>query len=179
MTKQDKSSEFEALSQPAMPAVRRMLRQYVRNTEEVHDIAQDTLVRAWTYFDSYDHNTPFATWLCTIARRICIDKWRRTRICKMVSLETEHDNLASLLVDETHDPAQLALRASYSDEIIFALMHLTDEQVTSLLLLSNGATYEQIAEVTHVPIGTVRSRLGRARRAAQQYIQRTPACQLN
>ncbi len=134
------------------------------SAEDAADIVQDAFVQAYTKLDTFRGNSAFYTWLYRIAFNLAMSQARRGR--KTTSL----DNLKSAAGSEpadTHPTAQATLEQRESVAMVHtALAELSTEYRTILVLREiEGCSYDKIAEILDLPIGTVRSRLFRARLA--------------
>jgi len=124
------------------------------------DLAQETFLRAFKALGSFDPaRAAFSTWLFTIARRLAIGEWRRARQEGQNALEA--CNEASSLGP---DPAQSALLAERARRVERALLALP-EQLRSTFFFSQikELTLEEVAELEGCAVGTVKSRIFRAR----------------
>ncbi|MBI1368852.1 MAG: sigma-70 family RNA polymerase sigma factor [Planctomycetes bacterium] len=146
----------------------------VSNTEDAADLTQEVLLRAIKHADHFKGEAKFSTWLLRIAMNLAISHLRRSRVRQAVSLEheiaggadqaTPLKNLISQQREQTpahgvETQEQLAHLAQALDQL--------DPSLRSVILLRDlqGMDYQQIAEVLSVPLGTVKSRLFRARLA--------------
>jgi RNA polymerase sigma-70 factor, ECF subfamily len=123
------------------------------------DVAQETFLRAFKALASFDPaRAAFSTWLFTIAKRVAIDEWRRARQEQRAPAEPgEASSLAP-------DPAQSALLAERARRVERALLALP-EQLRSTFFFSQikELTLEEVAELEGCAVGTVKSRIFRAR----------------
>ena len=136
----------------------------VGSAEDAGDIVQDAFVQAFVKLDTFRGSSAFYTWLYRIAFNLAMSHARRER--KTVSL----DGLKALVGSEPVDgrPAPEANLQQREDvELVHsALRQLSTEYRTILVLREiDGCRYEEIAEILDLPVGTVRSRLFRARMA--------------
>jgi RNA polymerase sigma-70 factor, ECF subfamily len=135
----------------AVPSLRRYARALTRNAELADDLVQDTLVRALRSEHLF-HGGELRSWLYTILTNL-----NRNR------LRTLARRPAVQLIDDNDAPNVPAPEAGARD-IERALASLAEDQRTALLLVVlEGLTYREVAEVQGIPIGTVMSRLARAR----------------
>lgn len=140
-----------------LPALRAFALSLTRNGALADDIVQDTVVKAWTSFDSYKPGTKLRAWLFTILRNNFYSHHRK------FGREIED-------VDGTH-AAQLAVSPNHDgklmlDEVMAAFDKLTVEQKEVLLLVgASGFSYEEAAEMCGVSLGTIKSRINRGRNA--------------
>jgi RNA polymerase sigma-70 factor (ECF subfamily) len=146
-----------------IPDLRRFARSLERNRAGADDLVQETLERAIKKIHLYQPSGPFLGWLNTIMRNIFVDRVRRKGATVVDSLEeTAH-----------REPAQ---NESQSDrlllkEIRVAVERLPIEQKQVLIMVAvEGLSYDDAARRLRVPLGTIRSRLFRARLGLQQMI---------
>ena len=133
-----------------------------RNDADAADIVQEACLRAFRYFDSYrDGDTK--SWLLRIVRRTCYSWLERNRSTDVVSLEAEAEFGDTLATASADAEGLLESRSDLRrlDQLIEALPAPLRETIVLRELHELG--YREIAEVTGVPIGTVMSRLHRAR----------------
>ncbi len=143
-------SEFQGRIEAAIPALRRYARALTRDTETADDIVQDTLVRALRSEHLF-HGGDMRAWLYTILTNL--NRNRLRTLSRRPTITPIKDNDAA-----TSGPE------SAGRDIGRALDQLAEDQRSALLLVVlEGLTYREVAEVQGVPIGTVMSRLARAR----------------
>jgi len=150
-------SEFRQRIEAAIPALRRYARALTRDAETADDIVQDTLVRALRSEHLF-HGGDMRAWLYTILTNL--NRNRLRSLSRRPTLTSINDNDAA-----TTGPD------SGSRDIARALDDLAEDQRAVLLLVVlEGLTYREVAEVQGVPIGTVMSRLARARAQIKAYL---------
>jgi RNA polymerase sigma-70 factor, ECF subfamily len=144
--------------QAAIPALRRYARALTRNAETADDLVQDTLVRALRSQHLF-HGGDVRSWLYTILTNL--NRNRLRSLARRPLLTPIDDN----------DTAGAAGPEAGGRDIERALAGLVEEQRSALLLVVlEGLTYREVAEVQGVPIGTVMSRLARARMQIKAYL---------
>lgn len=134
--------------------------------EDAYDLSQEAFIKAWRGLAQYQFGAEFSTWLYRLTRNVCIDHLRRLRRQPSVPLETEQDGeLIELpLPDSAPGPEERALHGEKQRVLAEAMQALAEEQREILILrVVNDLPYEQIAEILGLPLGTVKSRLARAR----------------
>jgi RNA polymerase sigma-70 factor (ECF subfamily) len=142
----------------AIPALRRYARALTRNADSADDLVQDTLVRALRSEHLF-HGGELRSWLYTILANL-----NRNRLRSLARRPV----LSSL---EDDDAPDLAGPEAGSRDIARALATLAEEQREALLLVVlEGLSYREVADVQGVPIGTVMSRLARARGQIKRYL---------
>jgi RNA polymerase sigma-70 factor (ECF subfamily) len=150
-------SEFRQRIEAAIPALRRYARALTRNTETADDIVQDTLVRALRSEHLF-HGGDVRAWLYTILTNL--NRNRLRSLSRRPTITPIKDGDAAITGSDTG-----------SRDIARALDDLAEEQRAALLLVVlEGLTYREVAEVQGVPIGTVMSRLARARMQIKAYL---------
>ena len=140
-----------------IPQLRRYARGLARNAADADDLVQSCLVRALANFHRFERNTNLRAWLMTILHNIFIDTIRKNRRARDAF---EAARIAGDGVSQ--GPSQF--QHMQVVELEQAIERLPAEQRSTLLLVTQeDMTYEEAAHVTGVPVGTVRSRLSRAR----------------
>jgi len=156
--------KVRGLEQPLYAAALRL----TRNAAEAEDLVQETWYRAFRYFDQFQEGTNFQAWIFRIEMNIFRNRWRRKR---MEPGLTDFDALEP--TDREHspelpfDPEQVGemLDWNVEGEVKEAVESLSPELRSVLLLNSVGdLSYQETADALHIPLGTVMSRLHRARR---------------
>jgi RNA polymerase sigma-70 factor (ECF subfamily) len=139
-----------------IPMLRRYARFLSRNVDQADDLVQECLARAIARIDSWEPGTNLQAWLIVILRNIFLNECRRVKR-ERVSLE----GLRS--VETTHIPAQQDASLMLAD-LEAAFMSLsTDHREVLTLVVIQGMTYERTAQILGVTMGTIKSRLSRAR----------------
>ena len=140
-----------------IPYLRRYARGLARNTADADDLVQNCLLRALTNFHRFQQNTNLRAWLMTILHNIFIDMVRKNNRAR------DAFATAGITADGVYQgPNQF--HNMQVVELEQSIEQLPAEQRSTLLLIVlEGMTYDEAAHVTGVPVGTVRSRLSRAR----------------
>jgi RNA polymerase sigma-70 factor (ECF subfamily) len=144
----------------ALPRLRRYARVLTGDLNRADDLVQDTLTRAWAKRELWQEGSDLRAWLFTIMHNVHINQF---------SLRQREFSEISLDADEGAGAWEIPVRATQSDrvelaEIFVQIGRLPDEQREVLLLAAvEEMRYQDIAKVLGVPIGTVMSRLSRAR----------------
>jgi len=146
----------------------------VGDREAARDLAQDTLVRVIGAIESFDGRARFTTWLTRIAMNACISHLRKQKHRRSASLEAAGaDGLTGRDRLESVEPAPTG-RVELEEDLarLADAMRSMDDQQRVILVLRDvrRLDYREIAETLHVPVGTVKSRLFRAREAMRQAI---------
>ena len=150
---------FEALIVPEVDFLARVARSMSRSSAEAEDLAQDTLLKAYRALDRFDGRHPRA-WLYRIARNTAINRDQRNR--DLLFGEGEHADVAA---DEISEPENQVVTPIIDHELKTALDGLPASFRLVLQLVDvEGMRYQEAADMLEVPVGTVMSRLHRARR---------------
>jgi RNA polymerase sigma-70 factor (ECF subfamily) len=138
--------------------------------EDARDVVQEAFVQAFVKLKTFQHSSAFYTWLYRIAFNVAATQWRRRRPC--ASVEQVREATGREPVDGQSGPDERLEQVERSRQVQQALAALSDEHRTVLVLREiDGCCYENIAEVLGVPVGTVRSRLHRARMQLREQLK--------
>jgi RNA polymerase sigma-70 factor (ECF subfamily) len=161
-TDRRRQAPFEAIALPHLDAAHALARWMTRNDADAADVVQEAFLRAFRYFDSY-RGDDARSWTLKIVRRTCYNWLERNRSADVVSLEAEEELGGAVATSAIDAEALLESRSDLRrlDQLIEALPPPLREMIVLRELHELG--YREIAEVTGVPIGTVMSRLHRAR----------------
>lgn len=165
----DDHAAFERYVLPEIEVLLRVARSLTRHAAEAEDLVQDTLVRAFRSIGTFDGRYPRA-WLLTILRNTHINRNRRTRPELLRDPDVAFDRLATLA---SEDQADASINDELDIEIVRALGQLDDRFRRVIELVDiDGLSYAEAAEVLDVPVGTVMSRLHRARTRIRDRLDR-------
>ena len=159
---------FEELVLRHQTRIYRVAYRLTGNHDDAEDLAQEAIIEAFRAFDRYQPGTYFDRWLYRIMSRTFIDVVRRRNRRPVVSLDAPAgpggDPLVTLLGDTTQDPQQMTETMDLDGAIQAALDGLPEEFRTAVVLVDiEGLSYDEVASALRCPVGTVRSRLHRAR----------------
>lgn len=141
----------------------------VQDPALAEDLAQEVFVKAYRRLDTYDPERKLSSWLFKIAHNTTIDHLRRGTV-DTVALEAEKDDerggLASVLPDESvESPSAQVERKDLARALEKAIATLRPEYREAVVMFyAGGASYQEICEVTGLPMGTVKTNLHRARK---------------
>ena len=138
------------------------------NAEDAADMAQETFIKAYNSLSSFRGDSKFSVWLYRIATNVCLDFLRSRSRKPTVSLSVEDDDGEETqmdIADESQSPEQLLERGLTRDAVRRGLKSLSPEYRQILLLREiQGLSYEEISDVLSLEVGTVKSRIFRARK---------------
>jgi len=138
----------------------------VTNPEDAQDLAQEAFLKAWRGLAFYKGDSSFATWLYRLTSNVCIDFLRRQKRRPTVSLtvDDEAEDWELSVPDTALLPEQQVEQKELQRDIAAAMDQLGEEfRMILTLRIMQELSYEQIAEVMDLKVGTVKSRLARAR----------------
>ena len=164
-------SRFESVVLPHLDAAYALARWLTRNDADAADVVQEAMLRAFRYFDTYREGDA-KSWILRIVRRTCYSWLERNRPADVVPLDDDEvldEGIASVPIAVGNNTEALLQNRSdlrRLDVLIDALPAPLREVIVLRELQEFG--YREIAEITGVPIGTVMSRLYRARSALRQ-----------
>ena len=172
---QGSEDAYRALVQRYERPVLSLIRRMVRHSSLAEDLAQEVFLKAFRALASFDQSRKFSSWLFKIAHNTAIDQLRRREIAT-VPLEVPDPNepdLVAILPDPgAETPAGRAERRDLARAIqgaVESLKPLYREVV--VLRYQEGLAYEEIAEITELPLGTVKTHLFRARKAMVSHLE--------
>ena len=140
-----------------------------RDTEAANDLYQETLYKALANSEKYNAGTNIKAWLFTIMRNIFINNYRRRAKQKTIFDSTPNEFLINQKQATVSNAAETNLRVK---EINNAIKQLPEIFKTPFLLYFDGYKYNEIADVLHEPLGTIKSRIHFARKLLKEQISR-------
>jgi RNA polymerase sigma-70 factor (ECF subfamily) len=158
---EERRQRFETLAKPLQHEIYRTARRLCGSEEDARDVAQEAFVRAYQNFDCFAPGSNFRAWLHRILKNLFINRYHQARRRAEAPLE-EYDLGGGA-------PADAAiLREVLDEEVERALAALGDDyRIVVVMADMQELSYEEISRALKIPLGTVRSRLFRARRLLQ------------
>jgi len=155
-------ADFNRLVEDHGPALYRMAYRSIGDPHEAEDVVQETFRSAWKSRTRYESGRGDRAWLVAILRRRIVDHWRR---------RSPVATLASEAALEVGVPGADPLANEFTDEVQAALDRLPEELRETLLLVVVGElTHQEAADLLGIPLGTVLSRVSRARTRLRAYL---------
>ncbi len=168
-------SAFDLLVLKYQHKILKLIMRYVRDPSEALDVAQDAFVRAYRAARSFRGDSAFYTWMYTIAINTAknhLVSARRRPLCVVLDPQDaeQHEEFAKLKDLDT--PEGLTLSEEILQTVNKAIQSLSDDLRTAILLREiDGMNYREIAATMGCPVGTVRSRIFRAREAIDKRVK--------
>lgn len=164
------SASFEQLTLPVLPSLYSHAFWLCRNHAEAEDLVQETISKALRAFDAFQAGTNFKAWVFRILRNSFLTSRTSIATSRTVSLEDHPDLLG--MTDANPTPEEHLIRLDNQAALNHALDQLSPDLREVLLLCDvEELKYKDIALVLEVPIGTVMSRISRARRSLYRLLQ--------
>jgi RNA polymerase sigma factor (sigma-70 family) len=170
LSKEDKERIFNESFMPHANALHNFAYKLTFDEDEAKDLLQDTLLKAFRFFDYYQQGTNAKAWLFRILKNTFINEYRKKskapNTIDYVEVQ-EYLNDSNITVDLRNDTVQKAL----GDEVVMAINTLPVDFRTVIILCDlEDFTYEEMAGILDIPVGTVRSRLHRARNMLKEQL---------
>lgn len=148
---------------------------FLKDWQRVEDLLQETFLRVYRNRHSYEPIAKFSTWLYTIAGNLARSEYRkrkRTPTQPLVAEGKEGDEYRLPIASDVHAPNHVAEHRLHADKIQEALDRLPDKYREVVVLRDvQQLTYDEIAKITGLPIGTVKSRIHRGRAKLQEHLR--------
>ncbi len=162
------NKEFEREALPHMDALYNFALRMTGDSDDANDLVQDTFLKAFRFFDKFEKGTNCKAWLFRIMKNTFINTYRKkTKEPDKVDyeeVENFYENIKASSTDSAHLEKEIYDNL-LDDDISSAIASLPDDFKTVIILSDiEGFTYDEIADFTDCPVGTVRSRLHRARK---------------
>jgi RNA polymerase sigma factor (sigma-70 family) len=165
-----RSESFEQLALPLFPSLYNQAFWLTSNQTEAEDLVQETLSKALRAFDSFERGTNFKAWVFRILRNTFLTSRTGIAVSRTVFLEDHGGALE--MADTGPTPEDNVIRLDDQDALYTALEQLENPLREVLLLCDvEELKYKEIAAILDLPIGTVMSRISRARQALRQILQ--------
>ena len=166
------ASAFEKLVTPHEQMLWQVCWHYTRHREDAADCLQEALLKAWRGIKSYRGDCSLKTWLYRIAVTVCLDFLRKQkRLPPTESADALAEEEGFTPADPSPTPDETILRQESADSLRAAIDALPADMRTVIILYAlQGMQYEEIAGVTQTAVGTVKSRISRARQKIAAYL---------
>lgn len=167
---------FEQLIIPYEKKVYNIALQMFKNEHDAYDGAQEILIKVYRNLSKFKFESAFGTWLHRLAMNTCIDEYRKRKrhMAHTMTMEQssgDEDMPARQFEDQGMGPEAQILQKEVVAEVRAAMDDMKEEQKLLLIYRDiQGHSYEEIAEMLECNLGTVKSRISRARRALKEII---------
>lgn len=166
---------FDLLVRKYQHKILGLISRYIHDHAEVHDVAQEAFIKAYRALGKFRSESAFYTWMYRIAintaKNHLVSKGRRPPGSDLDIVDAEILDHSGRLAD-TETPEAAIARDQLEAAVFEAIENLPDDLRTAITLRElDGLSYEDIANIMQCPVGTVRSRIFRAREAVDQHIQ--------
>jgi RNA polymerase sigma-70 factor (ECF subfamily) len=171
------SAGFEDLALPLFDSLYNFARWLVRDQNDAEDLVQETYLKALRGFESFQPGTNFRAWIYRILRNTFLSSCSTVER-RMITMDEEEDSPALPTTFST--PESLLLQRSGNDAVQCAIEQLPVIFREVILLCDvEDTSYRETAEILSIPIGTVMSRLARARKVVRESLGKTPGAQFS
>ena len=155
-------AQFDALVEDHAPTLYRVAYRLVGDRHEAEDMVQEAFRSAWKSRHRYEEGRGDRAWLVSILRRRVVDRYRQRKNVRLIPSDSPPE-----VSVEGHD----SIAQEYSDEVQRALNQLDDNLRETLLMVVVGElTHQEVADELGIPLGTVLSRVSRARRRLRELL---------
>ncbi len=169
----EKRRSFEKEALPHMDALYRTALRMTKNENDAEDLVQEAFAKAYRFWDKFEPGSNCRAWLFKIMTNIFINEYRsKSRAPISVNVDDVDDNylygqLSQLAPDE--NPEQQFFAKIFDDDVRKAIEELPDDfRLVVVLSFLEGFSYQEIAEIADLQLGTVKSRLHRGRKLLQK-----------
>jgi RNA polymerase sigma-70 factor (ECF subfamily) len=166
-----KRDDFERQALAHVNALYGAAYRLTRNPRDAEDLVQDSLLRAYRFWDSFQQDSNCKAWLLRIVTNTFINEYQRRKRSREIldAASAEQDTTDGVLVHadarDKLSPERALVERSVSDDVQRALDQLPEDFRTAVILCDmQGLSYKEIAEIMECPVGTVMSRLFRGRK---------------
>ncbi len=162
---------FEELALPHLNAVYGTALRLTRNPRDAEDLAQESMLRAYRFWETFENESNCKAWLLKIVTNTFINQYQKTKrnreILAMAQKEQEVQDgvLVHEQAPDQRGPEAVLVEQSFSDDVAAALAALPPEfRVAVILCDVEGLSYKEVADAMECPVGTVMSRIYRGRK---------------
>jgi RNA polymerase sigma factor (sigma-70 family) len=160
---------FEELAMPLFDSLYNFARWLVHNKSNAEDLVQETYLKALRSFELFQPGTNFRAWMFRILRNTFLSS--RSTLGQRMTVELDSDDDAPVFPAISANPESLLIESSQENAVRSAIEQLPVNFREVLLLCDvEDASYREISEILSIPIGTVMSRLARARKAVRESV---------
>jgi RNA polymerase sigma-70 factor, ECF subfamily len=170
------AEDFEAGVLSQLDSLYRTALRLTNNPQDAEDLVQETMLKAFRFADTYQRGTNLRAWLFRILNTSAINRYRKQATHPQTTPLPEgeefylYNRIRDISGQELSEAAEDEVLSKYLDEDVYKAIHNLPMNFRMPLLLADieGMSYKEIAQALQIPIGTVMSRISRARRQLQQ-----------
>ena len=161
-SKKQTADQFERLAAEQERRVYATCYHMMGNREDAQDCAQEAMLRAFRAFDSFRRDAQFSTWICKIAMNVCVDALRKRK--DALSLDALREDTGFDVRDDAPG-AYCRLEEKERKRLLKEGLAALPPEMRQMIVLRDveGRSYEDVAAILEMPLGTVKSRISRAR----------------
>jgi len=168
MSKQGDLAAFEQLVEKYQSRVYTIAYRYMGNYADASDLAQESFIKIYRSLESFRGEAGFMSWMYRLVTNVCLDELRRRGRSKTVSIEELMEGKKGLImrreISGSRLPEDAVIRRELQQEVQNVLNSLSEEHRIIVVMRDiQGYSYEEIAQLLQCSLGTVKSRLNRAR----------------
>jgi RNA polymerase sigma-70 factor (ECF subfamily) len=175
-TEQKQTEDFEAGVLAQLDSLYRTARRMMSNQQEAEDLVQETMLKAFRFAHTYQPGTNLRAWLFRILNTSAINRYRKQATHPSTTSLPEgedfyiYNRIKDLSGQELNTGAEEEVLSHYLDEDVYNALNDLPPNFRMAVILADieGLSYKEIAEALNIPIGTVMSRISRARRQLQR-----------
>jgi RNA polymerase sigma-70 factor (ECF subfamily) len=166
---------FEMLVEKHQKRIFNIALRVIGNHADAADLAQNALIRIYKSIGNFKEESSLSTWIYRITMNVCFDELRRRKNRKLISIEQEiqldDGDVKRQLESESPQPSEAAEKKELKSIVRNAIEQLSDEHKEVIILRDLQAfSYDEIASILDLPVGTVKSRINRARSALKKIL---------
>ena len=163
--KNDNEKAFEILIQRFKNPLTNYVYRFLGDYDSCVDVVQETFIKVYRYKDNYSSVAKFSTWIYTIAGNLARTEYKRSRRRNLFSINSYGEENKSFEIPDESNRPDVEVDANMKREIIQkALLKVRDSYREAVILRDiQGLSYEEIAEIIGIEVGTVKSRINRGR----------------
>ena len=164
---------FEKEAMIHIDALMRTARRMTRNESDAEDLAQETMLKAYRFFDKFEEGTNCKAWLFKIMTNIFINNYRsKAKAPQSIAVDDVDDGFLYGQLAKNYgvtNPEKQFFSKIFDDDVKAAINELPEDfRIVVVLSFLEGFSYQEIADISELQIGTVKSRLHRGRKLLQK-----------
>lgn len=174
--KKGRMDAFEKLMRKYENKVYSLCYRFSGNYDDANDLAQETFIKVYNSINKFQGKSAFSTWLYRVTTNVCLDEMRKRKNVNSFSLDNpqkndEGEEIYYDLSDQKFNPELIAEKNDLKQIVHKGINYLSEQQRMIIILREiEELSYEEIAEILDISIGTVKSRLNRARKNLKEIL---------